>query len=116
MSWIKHVIIDLLALVAIALATLADLEAARWVVIVYTPLMVVMKIIALAAGGLQIRSTRMKDAPPEWFFHAAYAVSILLLVIDRWWIMAAGWAVIWALSVAADRRAAARTRKKKVAR
>lgn len=105
MSWIKHVVVDLLMVVVIALAALLDITAARWAVIIYTPLMLVLKVVALLGGGLLGQLRQTKEAPPGWFFHAVYAVSIVLLLLGSWWIMAGAWAVIWVLSVLAERRA-----------
>lgn len=112
MTWIKHVLVDILMVGVIALATLADVTAARWAVIIYTPLMLVLKVVALAGGGLLGQFRQTQHAPPDWFFHVIYGLSILLLLIGAWWIMAAGWAAIWILSVVADRRVAASRRGK----
>ncbi len=104
MTWIKHVIVDILMVAVIALATLADVTAARWAVIIYTPLMLVLKVVALLGGSAIGQFKQSKDAPPPWFFHLVYIVSILLLALNTWWIMAAGWVAIWILSLLAEHR------------
>lgn len=102
--WIKHVVVDLLMVIVIALATLLDVTAARWAVIIYTPLMLVLKLIALLGGSVMGQFGSAREAPPPWIFHALYSLSIVLFVINAWWIMAAGWAAIWLLSVLTERR------------
>ena len=110
MNSIRHVAVDLIVLVAIFLATMLDVEAAWWAVAVYTPLMLLLKVLAYA-GGVGAGAIRTaKDAPPDWLLHAIYGASVALLLIDRWYWAAAAWAAIWLLSVLSERRAEAARR------
>lgn len=102
--WIKHVLLELGVTVLIALATIPDLTWARWIVIAYTGLMLLLKVVALL-GGRTLKSFKPTSADvPAWFWHANYAVNIALLAADSWWIMVAAWALIWGLSIAFERR------------
>jgi hypothetical protein len=38
-------------------------------------------------------------AVPDAVYHVLYGLNIILAVLDRWWIIAAGWALIWILSI-----------------
>lgn len=105
--WIKHVILDLLVTLLIVLATIPEVSWARWIVVGYTGVMIVLKIVALT-GTRTIRSVGAATTNvPDWFWHAVYGLNVALLAVDRWWIPAAGWLLIWILSVAFQRRIAA---------
>ncbi len=110
--WVKNVVVDLLMVVLIALATLADVTAAYWVVIIYTPLMLVLKVVALLADSVTGQFGKPRETPPPWIFHLIYALSIALLAFDAKWILAAGWAAIWILSVITEKRSEMRRRGK----
>lgn len=108
--WIKHVILELAVTLMIALATIPDLVWARWIVMIYTGLMLVLKIVALIGGRL-LQSVRQPGADvPEWFWHANYAANVLLLALDEWWWMVGAWVAIWIVSVAYDQRVGMKTR------
>lgn len=110
MNALRHVIIDLIVLAVIFLATVLDVTAAWWAVAVYTPLMLLLKILAYAGGvgAGAIRSA--KEAPPDWLLHTIYGASVLLLLIDAWYWAAGAWVAIWVLSELAERRAQAARR------
>ncbi len=104
MDWIKHTLVDLAVTVLIILAVTLDLEWARWGVLIYTPLMVILKIVAFL-GSQSLGQLKPKgDGVPVWFYHALYATNVLVAVLDGWWIVAGGWALIWILSIAAEVR------------
>lgn len=99
MGWLKHIVIDLLITVCVVLATFGGQSWAAWVVWIYTPAMVLLKL-----GALGAKLPRPKDGPPDWVFHVIYAVNLVMLLWHRWIWVAAGWALIWILSVAAVAR------------
>ena len=104
MDWIKHTLVDVAVTVLIVLAVTLDLEWARWGVLIYTPLMVILKIVALL-GSQSLGQLKPKgDGVPVWFYHALYATNVLVAVVDGWWIVAGGWALIWILSITAEVR------------
>ena len=108
--WIKHVILELAVTLMIALATIPDLVWARWIVIIYTGLMLVLKIVALIGGRL-LQSIRQPSTDvPAWFWHANYAANVLLLALDEWWYMVGAWVAIWIVSVAYDQQVGMKTR------
>ncbi len=105
MSWIKNVVVDLAVTLLIALVAAFGLYWAEVVVWIYTPLMLALKVFALFAGRLTALSKgRGAAEPPPWFFHVLYALNVVLLLIGARWLLAAGWAVIWALSAVQEAR------------
>ena len=104
MGWIKNTLVDVAVTVLIVLAVTMNLEWARWGVLIYTPLMVILKIVAFV-GSQSLGQLKPKgDGVPVWFYHALYGVNVLMTVVDRWWIVAGGWALIWILSFAVEMR------------
>jgi hypothetical protein len=99
--WLKDALLDVIVTVVIVLAAIPGLRWARWIVLVYTPLMLVLKLGALLAAPHLPRTQR---SAPEALFHVLYAMNVLVLLVGRWWWMAIGWALIWGLSVAIVRR------------
>lgn len=114
MSWIKNTLIDIGVTTLIVLTAVLDLTWTRWVVLIYTPLMLIMKIVAFlgstSLGALQ----RKGDGVPTWFYHVLYAANVAVMAAYAYlsagtaarhgWMLAAGWALIWVLSIAADVR------------
>lgn len=101
--WVRHVILELAVTVVIALATIPDLAWARWLVIIYTILMLVLKATALVGRRTLISIRPTNPDVPGWFWHLNYAVNIGLLLADQWWLMATAWIVIWGLSIVFER-------------
>lgn len=104
MAWIKEVIIDVLVTLCIALATIQSVEWAKWVVWIYTPFILLLKVIAYFGPAVVKRAGRRgKQVAPDWIFHVLYAANVLLLAAFQWWIEGAGWAAIWLISYLAHR-------------
>ncbi len=114
MDWIKHTLVDMAVTTLIVLAVMLDLEWARWGVLIYTPLMVILKIVALLGSRFLGQLKRKDDGVPVWFYHALYAVNVTFsagaafvkagTTAHQWWIVAGGWALIWVLSITAEVR------------
>ncbi|MEQ9105749.1 MAG: hypothetical protein RIE53_13750 [Rhodothermales bacterium] len=98
MSWLKHVIVDLAITAVIILYALQGPEWAWWILVIYTPLLIVLKLLAMSSGVAGAVKAKGGNEPPDWFFHVIYAVSVLLLLRADDYLLAAGWAVIWILS------------------
>lgn len=105
MGWVRHVIIDIAVVVVIALATFGGQEWAKWIVWIYTPLMLLLKLAALSADVAP-----KKGDVPDWFYHVTYAASVVILLYHAWYWETAGWIAIWLLSVVAASRGTSITR------
>ncbi len=99
--WLKEALLDIVVTVVIVLAAIPALPWARWIVLVYTPLMLLLKLGALLAAP---HLPRMRRSAPEALFHVLYGINVLALLVGRWWWVAVAWALIWGLSVAVERR------------
>ncbi len=105
MSWLKNVVVDVMVTLVIILVTNNVIpDWANWIVLVYTPFMLVLKAITLFGGVKPPKSKNSEENPPEWFFHVLYAINIGALLYDQWYITAGQWALIWAFSYLIDTR------------
>jgi hypothetical protein len=105
MGWLKHVIIDLAVTVVIVIAAVTGAVWAQWVVWIYTPFMLLLKLVGVFGAGVTAQFKRAGAEVPTWFYHALYAVNVGVLLVYGWWLVGAGWGLIWILSVAAEMRA-----------
>lgn len=107
MGWLRSTIIDIVVTVCIVFAAFVEVEWARWVIWIYTPFILLLKIGVLFAPPAVKKGPsgkKKKEEAPEWFFHVLYAANVVLLVVAGWWLVAAGWAAIWVISYVAYRR------------
>lgn len=104
MNWLKSIILDLIVTALLITAVTTDLSWARWVVIIYTPFMLLLKVLALVGQSLIEQFKPRSPEAPAWAFHLLYAVNVAALACAQWWITAAEWAVIWLLSYIEHRR------------
>lgn len=102
MSWIKNALIDLAVTAIIAVHAFSDVTWTWWVIAIYTPLMVLLKLFALSGAAHAVQ--QKADGVPVWFYHVLYGANLLLLLKAPFYEAAAGWAVIWILSVVAESR------------
>ncbi len=108
MAWLKNALVDLLVTAVIIIYVITNASWGYWVIVIYTPLILLLKVGAIAGGaGKVVRKTGKKkesDTAPNWFFHLLYGANFALLLYANWWIMAGGWAVIWILSAVQEAR------------
>lgn len=112
MAWLKNALIDLLVTAVIVIYVFTEAEWGYWIIVIYTPLILLLKIGAIASGAAKIvRKTGKKDveSAPNWFYHVLYATNFSLLLYAYLlhaspWILAGGWAVIWILSAVHEAR------------
>ncbi|PIQ62582.1 MAG: hypothetical protein COV99_05575 [Bacteroidetes bacterium CG12_big_fil_rev_8_21_14_0_65_60_17] len=104
MAWIKHVILDLVILAVLAAWTLTGAVWMWWVIAIYTPLLVVLKVAALTMGVSTAVKAKGGDQAPDWFFHVVYGLSLVLMLVAGNMYFAAAWALIWVLSAVGNAR------------
>jgi len=121
MKWFKQVILDVLVTALILVAVLLRPEWARWIVIIYTPIMLLLKVFSVFGTGITAQIKRSDAAVPGWFWHILYTVNTAALLVVGWllsdarWALITGiqWVLIWILSVVAESRTRARIKAKK---
>ena len=108
MSWIKEVLVDLAVTVFIIAAVLLADPWMKYVIWVYTGIMLITKTIVLSSDNFMQIVDKSKNNAPDWFAHLLYAINTLVLLLFSWWYAAAGWATIWLFSYLTQKKLKAR--------
>lgn len=95
MQWFKYIIVDLLAIVVIALAVFYDSNYLSYVVYTYTALLVIARAFSLVSENFRAITQKKVTEAPLWVYHTMYFANVLILLIGQWFITAAGWLFIW---------------------
>ena len=101
MKWMKNAIVDIVVSGVIVAAVLLKIEWLTIVVIAYTILMLVLKLLAIISNPLMRSVKTGKTATveaPLWFFSSLYAFNVLVLLAFGWYYTAAQWVLIWLFS------------------
>lgn len=110
MPWLKNILIDLSITILIVLATVFGQEWAGWIVIVYTPVMLVLKFGAFFSGSFLNQFRRADKDVPSWAYHVIYGLNLIFLAVFQWWVTALQWVLIWGLSVGSEMKMRRATR------
>lgn len=111
MQWLKHVVVDVTVTLLIVYAATGGAGWARWIVLVYTPFMLVLRVASLLGRMPAQRRPHGGEAVPIAFYHLLFALNVAVPLAFAWHVVAAQWALLWILSVAAERRAPATPRR-----
>lgn len=99
MQWLKHIIVDLITTLVIALVVFFDsTPALTYVVYIYTGLMVIARSLTLISGNFRAITKKQISEVPVWIYHFLYFLNSLFLVIGAFYITAAGWIYIWVIA------------------
>ncbi len=101
MRSLRHLVLDLLAVVLIAYAAFSHASWAYGAVGLYTGFVLLLKIAAILS---KLPAKRPDDAPPEGAYHALYAIGTVLLLVGQLYGLAAGWAILWVVDWYSARR------------
>lgn len=104
MSWIKDVVVDLIVTAFIITSAILLETWMWWVVIIYTAVMLLAKVVVLAGDNALQLIRKTKTDAPDWFPHLLYGLNTATLIYGEWWFAAAGWLGIWVLSFLAQRK------------
>jgi len=104
MEWIKQIIVDLLALIVIAVAVIYEQTILTYVVYIYTFLMVLARLFSLVSGNFRAITERKVTEAPIWVYHLIYAASTAILAYGQWYAAAAGWIFIWIAAIIVYRK------------
>lgn len=101
MKWMKNVIVDIVVSGVIVAAVLLKIEWLTIVVIAYTILMLVLKLLAIISNPFMKSVKTGKAATgeaPLWFISSLYAFNVLILMAFGWYYTTAQWILIWLFS------------------
>ncbi len=118
MKWIKEILVDILVTIAVILAVRLPYHWLELVIVVYTPIMLLMKAVVLFSGGFNQLMKKTQTSAPWWFVHLLYAINVIVLFFAQWWITGAEWILIWLLSylthLKIEKKSVASSKKKNV--
>ena len=104
MEWIKQVIVDLLAILVIAVAVFYEQTVLTYTVYIYTSLMVLARLFSLVSSNFRTITKKKGIEAPIWVYHLIYAGSSAILFYGQWYITAAGWLFIWIAAIITYRK------------
>jgi len=98
MKFIQQAFVDIIATIVIVSSVFLSNNILLIIIWVYTALLLVGKISAVALPSLQKRAEKAADTVPDWFYHLTYLIcSVSFAVTSEWYLMAC-WVLIWVLS------------------
>jgi len=104
MKFIKQAFIDIIATLVIVSSVFLPNNILLIIIWVYTALLLVGKISAVALPSLQKRAEKAADTVPDWFYHLTYLIcSVSFAVANEWYLMVC-WIIIWVLSIISNIR------------
>jgi hypothetical protein len=99
MHWIKNILIDLLATLVIALVVFFDTgEVLKYVLYIYTGLMVLARSITLISKNFRVITRKKVTDAPLWIYHLLYFLNTSMLAFGEFYITAAFWVFIWGVA------------------
>ncbi|MEL7834648.1 hypothetical protein [Fodinibius sp. Rm-B-1B1-1] len=104
MSWLKDVIVDLLATGVIVAAVLTSNTILSGLVWGYTGLLLFTKLLVYFGDGFMNMMNKTQTSAPDWFTHLLYAINTATLLGFQWWYAGVGWAIIWMISFLTQRK------------
>ncbi len=104
MSWLKDVIVDVLATAVIISAVVTSNTVLSGIVWGYTGLLLFLKLLVYFGDGFMNMANKADSAAPDWFTHLLYAINTGTLLFFTWWYLGVGWGIVWLLSYLIQRR------------
>ena len=104
MQWLKHIVLDLFAIIVIALAVFYERNFLSYVVYTYTALLVIARFFSLISENFSAITKKKVSEAPLIVYHLIYFVNVLILALGQWYITAAGWVFIWIAAAIVQKR------------
>jgi len=98
MKWLKLTVVDLAVTLLLLVAALQNLPALEIPLLLYTGLVLLLKIFAFSNTGVLQRINKASLRAPDWFYHLLYMVNSAASLVGRRWTLGALWLAIWLLS------------------
>ncbi|MDZ7720606.1 MAG: hypothetical protein U5K72_17450 [Balneolaceae bacterium] len=99
MQWLKHITVDLIATIVIAIVVFFDTTVVlEYVVYIYTGLMVLARLFTLLNQNFRSITKRKTKSAPNWMYHILYFLNVAFLAYGIHYITAAGWVFIWGVA------------------
>ncbi len=105
MQWLKHVTVDLIATIVIALVVFFDeTMVLEYVLYTYTVLMVLARSFTLFSSDFRQITRKKVSEAPDWIYHILYALNVIFLSFGAFYLTAAAWVFIWGVAAYISQR------------
>lgn len=104
MDWLKEVVVDIITCLLIIIAVLINNSILNGIVIAYTALMLLIKVLVYFGGDTLNLMKKTQTSAPPWFPHLLYGINTGILFAYQWWYIAMAWALIWLFSYLIQRK------------
>lgn len=98
MRWIKDVLVDIAVTVVLLVATVGEVQGARWAITIYTPFILFLQFVQYVQRHSLSKFKPKGTTAPDYAYHVLYGANVLIAAYDRWWWVAGCWAAVWVLS------------------
>lgn len=98
MDWLKDVVVDIIATLAIVLSVIVGHPVLTVIIWIYTSLLLIVKLIVLVGDDFLNIMNKANTEAPKWFSHLLYALNTGLLFYADHLYLGAGWTLIWVIS------------------
>lgn len=95
MMWLKHVTVDILATLVIAIVVFFETALLEYVLYVYTGLMIIARSLAFFRIDLRAVTKKKVEEAPIWIYHLLYVANISILLYGLFYITAISWIYIY---------------------
>ncbi|MDX1641709.1 MAG: hypothetical protein R3220_08415 [Balneolaceae bacterium] len=99
MQWLKHITVDLIATIVVAIVVFfEETTVLLYVLYVYTLLMVLARAFTLFNQNFRSITKRKTESAPAWMYHVLYFLNVVFLAYGTYYVVAAGWIFIWGVA------------------
>ncbi len=99
MQWLKHVTVDLITTIVIAIVVFfEETRVLEYVLYTYTVLMVLARSFTLLSSDFRQITRKKVSQAPDWIYHILYALNVLFLAWGAFYLTAAAWVFIWGVA------------------
>ena len=104
MTWLKDVIVDIVATLLIIITVLSNQYFLNVIVWGYTGILLAVKLVVVVADNFMNLINKAKNEAPVWFGHLLYGINTIILLSFQWWYTGIAWGLIWILSYLAQQK------------
>lgn len=93
--WLKHLTVDLLATLVIAVVVFYETALLEYVLYIYTGLMVIARSASFYRIDIRAVTRNKINEAPVWVYHLLYFINVVLLIIGEFYFTSLSWFYIW---------------------
>lgn len=95
MAWLKHITVDLIATLVIAIVVFYNPGILEYILYIYTGLMVFARSFSLFSSDFRMITKKRVSEAPAWMYHLLYFLNVAFLFYGSYYITGTAWFYIW---------------------